>query len=219
MTTVIYVARVRSSPDQGYRATFPDLPGCEAAGRDLAELLVHARHEVITKLETIESAGDAWPPATPIELIEPEAGVMPIPIDVSVDDPPIRVNISLGERLVQRLDAAAEARGMTRSGFIAQSVRANLGDSVRVGDDLGMSGRRFQDELSHLGRRINDSIGPDSPFARRMNELDERVFDGVRKAADSVAAAMGRRLDERKAGSHPPGQATSPTGASGAATE
>jgi len=200
MTTVIYVARVQPGHDQGYQATFPDLPGCEAFGRDLGELLVHARQAVISKLEAIEGAGDAWPPATPIERIEPQAGVIPIPIDVAVDDPPIRVNISLGERLVQRLDAAAEVRGMTRSGFIAQSVRASLGDTVRVGDDLGAHAGRLQDELSSLGRRINDSIGPDSPFARRMNELDERVYDGVRKAADTVAAAMGRRLDERKAG-------------------
>ncbi len=198
MTTVIYLARAEADADQGYRATFPDLPGCEAVGRDLAELLVHARQAVTANLEAIESSGEAWPCATPIERIEPRAGVFPIPIDVAVDDPPIRVNISLGERLVQRLDAAAEARGMTRSGFIAQSVRASLGDTVRVGDDLGVNAKRFQDELAALGRRINDSIGPESAFVRRMNELDERVFDGVRKAADTVAAAMGRRLDERK---------------------
>jgi predicted RNase H-like HicB family nuclease len=202
MTTVIYVARVQTGDDHSYRATFPDLPGCEAVGRDLAELLLHARQAVTATLEAIESAGDAWPPATPIERVEPEAGVIPIPIDVSVDDPPIRVNISLGERLVQRLDAAAEARGMTRSGFIAQSVRVSLGDSVRMGEDLGVHGKRLQDELNTFGRRINDSIGPDSPFARRMNELDERVYDGVRKAADTVAAAMGRRLDERKTGKY-----------------
>jgi predicted RNase H-like HicB family nuclease len=218
MTTVIYVARVRSD-HQGYRATFPDLPGCEAEGRDLAELLVHARQAVTGGLEAIERAGEAWPPATAIERIEPETGVIPIPIDVSVDDPPIRVNISLGERLVQRLDAAAQARGMTRSGFIAQSVRVSLGESVRVGDDLGANGRRFQDELSTLGKRINDSIGPDSPFARRMNELDERVFDGVRKAADTVSAAMGRRLDERKGGHPANGHAAAETSAGGPGTE
>jgi predicted RNase H-like HicB family nuclease len=217
MSTIIYVARV-TSDDQGYHATFPDLSGCEAVGRDLAELLVHARAAVMANLELIERGGDAWPPATPIERIERAAGVIPIPIDVSVDDPPIRVNISLGERLVQRLDAAAEARGMTRSGFIAQAVRASLGERARVGDDLGANARRLQDELNILGRRINDSIGPDSPFARRMNELDERVFDGVRKAADTVSAAMGRRLDERKGG-HPANGQSNADSASGPSAE
>jgi predicted RNase H-like HicB family nuclease len=218
MTTVIYVACVRPGHDQGYEATFPDLPDCHAAGRDLADLLVNARQALVACLEAIEGAGDAWPPATPIERIESRAGVIPIPIDVSVDDPPMRVNISLGERPVQRLDAAAEARGMTRSGFIAQSVRASLGDTTRAGEDFGANGKRFQDELNALGRRINDSVGPESPFARRMNELDERVFDRVRKAADTVSAAMGRRFDERKASDHANGQPAPEPGADRPAT-
>ena len=125
---------------------------------------------------------------------------MPIPIDVAVDDPPIRVNVSLGERLVARLDAAAEARGMTRSGFISQLVRASLGETASGTTDYDAMGRRMQDELSALGRKINESLGPDSPFIRRMNELDGFVYDGVRKAADSVSAAMARRRDAAKPG-------------------
>jgi len=31
-----------------------------------------------------------------------------------------------------------------------------------------------------------------------MNELDGRVYEGVRKAADSASAAMARRLDHAK---------------------
>ena len=87
---------------------------------------------------------------------------------------------------------------MTRSGFIAQAVRASLGETARAGGDFDAVSRRLQDELNALGRRINDSIGPDSPFTRRMSELDGAVYDGVRKAADSVSAAMARRRDASK---------------------
>jgi predicted RNase H-like HicB family nuclease len=191
MSTVLYVARVSATPPAGYRAQFPDLPKCEAEGRDLAELLLNARQVLIGRLEAIANEGDEWPRATPIEEVAPETGVMLIPIDVAVDDPPIRVNISLGERLVQRLDAAAEARGMTRSGFIAQAVRVSLGEVGR--GDFDAVGRRIQDELSAMGRRINDSIGPESSFSRRMNDLDGYVYDGVKRAADTVSAAMTRR--------------------------
>ena len=203
MSTVLYVALVSAAPPAGYRAVFHDLPGCTAEGADLAQLLINARRALTARLEAIESAAEAWPAATPIERIAPEAGVMPIPIDVAVDDPPIRLNISLGERLVQRLDAAAEARGMTRSGFIARSVRASLGETAHGAGEFDAFGRRLQDELSALGRRINDSIGPDSAFTRRMNELDGAVYDGVRRAADSVSAAMARRRDAAKAGERP----------------
>jgi predicted RNase H-like HicB family nuclease len=197
MSTVLFVALVAPAEPAGYRASFPDLPDCTAQGADLAELLVKARQALLAKLEAIEGAGEAWPTATPIEKIE-AAGAMAIPIDVAVDDPPIRVNVSLGERLVQRLDAAAEARGMTRSGFIAQSVRASLGETARGPGELDAMGRRLQDELNALGRKINDSIGPESAFARRMSELDGVLYDGVRKAADSVSAAMARRREAAK---------------------
>ena len=198
MSTILFVALVAPGESSGYRATFPDLADCTAEGADLTELLVKARQALLARLEAIEGAGEAWPKATSIEKVEAPPGAMPIPIDVAVDDPPIRVNVSLGERLVQRLDAAAEARGMTRSGFIAQSVRASLGETARGPGEFDAMGRRLQDELSALGRKINESIGPDSAFTRRMNELDGVVYDGVRRAADSVSAAMARRRDATK---------------------
>jgi len=198
MTTVIYVALVSGGQAQGYQAHFHDLPDCTVNGGDLAELLTNARQALVERLEAFEAAGDVWPAATPIEQIAPQAGVIPVPVDVSVDDTPVRVNISLGERLVQRLDAAAAAGGMTRSGFIAKAVRASLGEGAQARGEFDAVGRRLQDELNALGRRINDSIGPESAFTRRMNELDGRVYEGVRRAAENVSAAMARKLDDAK---------------------
>ncbi len=88
---------------------------------------------------------------------------------------------------------------MTRSGFIAQAVRMSLGEQPRGSAEFDALGRRIQDELSTLGRRINDSIGPDSAFSRRMAELDDRVLDGVRRAADNVSAAVARRREAQRA--------------------
>ncbi|WP_454718829.1 type II toxin-antitoxin system HicB family antitoxin [Caulobacter segnis] len=201
MTTVIYVALVSGGQADGYKAHFHDLPDCTVTAAGLADLLATARQSLVQRLEALEAAGEAWPAPTPIEQIAAQTGVMPIPIDVAVDDPPIRVNISLGERLVQRLDAAASAGGMTRSGYIAKAVRVSLGEGGQAHGDFDAFGQRLQDELTALGRRINDSIGPDSAFTRRMNELDGRVYEGVRKAAESVSAAMARKRDDAKAAS------------------
>ena len=87
---------------------------------------------------------------------------------------------------------------MTRSGFIAQSVRVSLGDRGPA-NDFDAATRRLQDELRTLGRKINDSIGPGSPFSRQMADLDNQLYDGVRKAADSVSAAMTRRREANRA--------------------
>lgn len=197
MNTLHFVALLKGQRDAGYAASFPDLPGCTAQGRDVAELMIDARRAALDHLQALADAGEAWPEATPVEDVAVEPGVIAALVDVAVDDPPIRVNISLGERLVQRLDAAAEAGGMTRSGFIAQSVRMRLGEQPR--NDFEGTGRKLQDDFTTLARKINDAIGPNSPFEKRMADLDDRLYDGVRRAADSVSAAMSRRRDAAKA--------------------
>jgi predicted RNase H-like HicB family nuclease len=193
MSTLLFVAQVRRDPAGCYSASLPDLPDCTVQATDLAELLTKARGAILASLQARSDSAEAWPTPTPIEQVEPVEGVMTLLVDVCVEDPPVRVNISLGERLLERLDAAAEVRGMTRSGYIAQSVRVSLGERPGANIEFDAVGRRLQDELNALGRRINDSIGPESPFSRRMAEVDDFVFDGVRKAADSVSAAMVRR--------------------------
>jgi predicted RNase H-like HicB family nuclease len=199
MTTILFVALATHDADGGYRAAFPDLADCTVQAPDLAQLLLAARQRLSAELQRIADAGDTWPGPTPIEKIGLTPGVIPLLVDVSVDDTPIRVNISLGERLVQRLDAAAEAKGMTRSGYIAQAVRVALGERGPA-PDFDAATRRLQDEFRTLARKVNESLGPGSSFARRMSELDEQIYEGVRSAADSVSAAMARRRDASKAG-------------------
>lgn len=209
MNTLHFVALVSGSQAGGYTATFPDLHDCTARGADVSTLVVEARRAALDYLQGLSDAGEAWPKATPLEKITVEPGVIAVLVDVAVDDPPIRVNISLGERLVQRLDAAAEARGMTRSGFIARSVRMSLGEQPR--QDFEGAGRKLQDDFTALARKINETLGPGSTFEKTMAEVDGRFYDGVRRAADSVSAAMARRREASRpageAGPRDPGAA------------
>jgi hypothetical protein len=204
MSSLFFTALVRGDQTSGYRAEAPDLPGLVAEAHDVAGLHAEVRRLVLERLQSLADAGEAWPTPTPIEAVAPGPGAWVMLVEVPVDDTPIRVNISLGERLVQRLDAAAEARGMTRSGFIAQAVRMSLGDQPRSGADFDALGRRIQDEMAALGRRINDSLGPDSAFNRRMTEFDDRVMEGVRRAADNVSAAVARRQEAQRSAGAPP---------------
>jgi len=194
-TTALYIAL---ASDQGgtYRAAFPDVPECTVEADSLSALLARAREALAGCLRRRGDAGEAWPDPTPLEQL-PRGDSIPLLVDVPVDDRPVRVNISLSERLLERLDAAAEASAMTRSGFIAQSVRARLDGGAGAGDFEAAS-RRLQDELRAIGRRINDSLGPGSAFSRRMSELDEHLYEGVRRAADNVSAAMARRRESAR---------------------
>jgi hypothetical protein len=191
MSTLFFAALVTGDQTSGYRATIPDLSDLVAEERDLAGLLGELRRLALEHLQSLADAGEAWPSPTPIESIPAPAGAWAMLVDLPVEDTPVRVNISVGERLLQRLDAAAEARGMTRSGFIAQAVRMSLGEQVRGGMEFDVVGRRIQDELAALGRR--------------MAEFDDKLLDGVRRAADNVSAAVARRKDaQRSAGADRP---------------
>lgn len=198
MSTQFFAALVTGDQASGYRATVPDLPDIAAEAADLGQLLSEVRRVALQRLQSLADAGETWPAPTPIEAVVAPPGAWVMIVDIPVEDAPVRVNISLGERLLQRLDAAAEARGMTRSGLIAQAVRFSLGEQAHGGADVGAMGRRIQDELAALGRRINDSIGPESAFSRRMTELDDKVLEGVRRAADNVSAAVARRREAQR---------------------
>jgi predicted RNase H-like HicB family nuclease len=213
MSTVIYPALATGGRDSGYAATFPDLPGCTASGTDLGDLLSKARDALRSHLERLSHEGEEWPIPSSVEAVtQPAANGNPaavLLVDVSIEEQPVRVNISISERLLKRIDETAERRGMTRSGFIAQAARQHLGDSTfhSMGGTTGWNkadweaaSRRMQDELTTMGRRLNDNLGPDSSFARNMAELDDKLSDVIRRTADSVAAAIRRRQVERQTG-------------------
>ena len=200
MTTIIFPALAEAGPAGGYHATFPDLPGCTAEGATMGDLLVVARSKLADKLKALSDDGESWPEASSMEALGTTGapGAVLLLIDIEVDDPPTRVNISIGERLLRRIDAAAQKSGMTRSGFLAQAARVSLGEETgRAGEkanfDFEAATRRMQDELATFGRRINESLGPDSAFSRGVNDLDHRVFDRIQSAADKVSAAMAKR--------------------------
>lgn len=209
MTSIVYPALASHDEAGGYVAHFPDLPGCTAAGATLGELLEHAREALLATLRRLEDEGQEWPQARPLSQLQAEAGgAVAILVDVQVEDAPVRVNISIGEGLLRRLDAAAEAGGMTRSGFISHAVKGALGERARFASpDLEKVSRQLQDELSSMGRRISEALGPDSAFSRRMAELDERVMDGVQKAAENLSAAIARRRSGATASEGVDGQA------------
>src|ERR1700722_12776038 len=111
MTTILFVALATPDAQGGYRATFPDLPECAVQAPDLAGLLLGARQALAAHLQQRADSGETWPKPTPIEQLSLTPGLIPVLVDVTVEDTPVRVNISIGERLLQRLDAAAAANG------------------------------------------------------------------------------------------------------------
>ncbi len=130
-----YPALIHGEPGN-YSVVFPDLPGCTSGGATLAEASRNAAEALSFHLEGMAAAGEALPEPgdfdTPLpDWLAPEEGeppAEPVRLLVPVEAPgrAVRVNISMDEGLVARLDAAASRHGMSRSAFLAEAVRSAL---------------------------------------------------------------------------------------------
>lgn len=193
MAVVIYPAIVAGDAAEGYRARFPDLPGCEVSAPSGPTLLTIARDRLLASLKQLEAEGGEWPSPSSIERLANELASSPgvlILVDVQVEDAPVRVNISIGERLLRKVDETAASKNMSRSGFIAAACREQLSvkDSSRS-EDIP---HRLYEEVAAVGQRINDVLGPESTLGRALTDMDQRASEQVRKLLGGLG---GKRND------------------------
>jgi predicted RNase H-like HicB family nuclease len=133
--TAQYVAIVEKDPDSAFGVWFPDVEGCFSAGDTLAEAAVNAVAALRQHVEALESAGRPVPPAKSFDDVRSDAdvreavgaGALLIAVPLLSDaGRTVRINVSLDKGLVDQIDDAASARGLTRSAFLAQAAREKI---------------------------------------------------------------------------------------------
>lgn len=135
MATSHYLGVVESGADSAYGIWFPDVPGCFPAADDLDSLPRIAAELLRQHVEALESNGRTVPSPRPLEelmadtdlrrAIRQGATTMLVPL---LADPgrTVRVNVTVERGLLEQIDEAAEARGLTRSAFLAQAAREKI---------------------------------------------------------------------------------------------
>ena len=130
-----YVAVVEKDADSAFGVWFPDVDGCFSAGDSLDEAVVNAGAALRQHVEALESAGMDVPSARDVETVlrdkdvkaAVKAGALLFAVPLLADaGRTVRINVSLDKALVDQIDEAAEARGLTRSAFIAQAAREKI---------------------------------------------------------------------------------------------
>lgn len=120
-----------------YGASFPDFPGATTAAGDLDGLYRKAAE--MLAFHAAGMADDGEPLPTPRSLSELQAdpafredseGAMIAVVPVDLPGKSVRVNITLEESLLKRVDHAAAATGESRSGFLAQAAKVRLAASA-----------------------------------------------------------------------------------------
>lgn len=130
-----YVAVIEKEPDSAFGVWFPDVEGCFSAGDTLDEAVVNAATALRQHAEAVESSGRRIPAPRSIDevrldedvaaSVEGGAVLFAVPL-LSDAGRTVRINISLDKALVDQIDTAASARGLTRSAFLAQAAREKI---------------------------------------------------------------------------------------------
>src|SRR5712691_6624964 len=125
-----YIAYLHKDRDSDYGVSFPDFPGCVTAGRTLDEASRMAAEALALHIQGMVEDGDAVPEPSKIDDIAADVakrGAVAFLVSVDAPDATVRVNITARESQIARIDALAEAAGLTRSGYM---VRAAIGGGV-----------------------------------------------------------------------------------------
>src|ERR1700686_3446334 len=124
-----YIAYLHKDRDSDYGVSFPDFPGCTTAGKTLDEASRMAAEALALHIQGMIEDGDAVPEPSKLDEIAKDAAkhaAIAFMVSVDAPDATVRVNITSRESQIEKIDALAEAAGMTRSGYM---VRSALGEA------------------------------------------------------------------------------------------
>lgn len=135
MAKAFYLGVVERGLNGSFGVYFPDLPGCVSAGEDFETAVSDAQEALDLHLDGMREDGLEIPPPSPVTAFDPDEHVgsdvyrlVMFPAAVTTDhrDRVVRANVTFPETLLKRIDAAAQADGMTRASLLAIAARQYL---------------------------------------------------------------------------------------------
>jgi predicted RNase H-like HicB family nuclease len=114
----------------------PDFPGCHGGGETIEAAIADATRALREFAADMVADGEAIPEPTSYRDIEATFKRLREPLGVPAYIPllldkarAVRANISLDAGLLEAIDAAAKARGLTRSAFLASAALDKITES------------------------------------------------------------------------------------------
>jgi len=123
-----YIAIVYKDPKSDFGVSFPDFPGCITAGSSIDEAKDMAHDALSLHVKGLLEDGESIPAPSKLEDImdDPEYSdaVAILVVTVSEAKPrSVRVNITVPEDMLRRIDNIARKRGMSRSSFLVNAAQ------------------------------------------------------------------------------------------------
>ncbi len=129
MREVTYLAALTPEAGGVYSVAFPDVPGAISQGDSFDEAVANAREALELMLEAFAEDGEAFPArSTPDAAARAivKAGAVPVVISAAAPSKAARINITIDEGLLERVNRVVDAEGKSRSAFFADAARAAL---------------------------------------------------------------------------------------------
>lgn len=124
--TIHFFPAIIERVKKGFGVFFPDLPGCTSYGKTMEEAAINAEQALRGHLLLMIEDGDHIPKQRPLDKIDHDPEIKEaarILVRADLPGKAVRLNISLDEGLIEAIDATAQSRGMTRSGFLAEAAK------------------------------------------------------------------------------------------------
>ncbi len=131
MTSVIALIH---GEEGAFGISFPDFPGLASGGTTLDEAFARGREGLATHIEALLEDGEEIRAPRGIAALKADPdlaedfadAVLVAALDVELPTRSVRVNISVDEGLLSRIDRKASELGLNRSAFLAEAARAKI---------------------------------------------------------------------------------------------
>jgi predicted RNase H-like HicB family nuclease len=206
-----YIALVHQIAVGRCRVSFPDLPGCVAAGDSLQEAIATAKQALADHVQHLLEAGEPVPVPSLVDAIERQDAVLVAAIEVPDDLTTKEINLAVPGLALRRFDLFAEGRGMTRSAvfveavnrWIVQETAAIAKSEVPHGPAPDAAGHPTVFDIEAIRRELT---AEDHRDAMLPDDFETDGLPGPQDHTDEIKAEMMRLLETRSAPPASPSQ-------------
>ena len=129
-----YIAVVHKDPKSDFGVSFPDFPGCITGGSTIDEAKDMAHDALSLHIKGMLEDCESIPAPLKLEdiMADPDNSdsVAILVVTVSETKPrSVRVNITVPEDMLRKIDAVAKKRGMSRSSFLVNAAQNAIASS------------------------------------------------------------------------------------------
>lgn len=137
MTTRHYLAIADRFPGEHWSIIFPSFPGVTSVAERAADLMRQAKDALASAVEDMEQHGETLPASIENDVLpdydrsgyhDPRSMLVP----VETAGKALRVNVSIDEGLLNRIDDVSKRTGMSRSALLARGARLVIAEETGV---------------------------------------------------------------------------------------